>query len=123
MHAKVWVFDNSAVISSANLTGGGLGLASEDKLRQPELGVIVRSPSRVDWLDGWFERLWKEYQHESQKLEQLLAKELEEEGRPQSARTKQRKRLCQKETAACPVWSWQVCYLLRCRQQRISEQG
>ena len=80
MHAKVWVFDNSAVISSANLTGGGLGLASEDKLRQPELGVIVRSPSRVDWLDGWFEKMWQGYPHESQKLEQLLAKELEEKG-------------------------------------------
>ena len=80
MHAKVWVFGNSAVISSANLTGGGLGLASEGKLRQPELGVIVRSPSRVDWLDRWFEKMWKEYQQESQKLEKLLAKELEEKG-------------------------------------------
>ena len=80
MHAKVWVFGNSGVISSANLTGGGLGLASEDKLRQPELGVIVRSPSRVDWLDRWFEKMWKEYQQESQKLEKLLAKELEEKG-------------------------------------------
>ncbi len=80
MHAKVWVFDNSAVISSANLTGGGLGLASEDKMRQPELGVIVRSPSRVDWLDGWFEKMWQGYPHESQKLEQLLEKELEQKG-------------------------------------------
>lgn len=80
MHAKVWVFGNSGVISSANLTGGGLGLASEGKLRQPELGVIVRSPSRVDWLDGWFEKMWQAYQHESPKLEKLLAKELEAKG-------------------------------------------
>lgn len=80
MHAKVWVFNNSAVISSANLTGGGLGLASEDKMRQPELGIIIKSPSRVDWLNGWFEKMWQEYQYESQKLEELLAEELEEKG-------------------------------------------
>lgn len=80
MHAKVWVFGNSGIISSANLTGGGLGLASEDKLRQPELGVIVRSPSRVDWLNGWFAKMWQGYPHESQKLEELLAKEFEEKG-------------------------------------------
>ena len=80
MHAKVWVFNNSAVISSANLTGGGLGLASEDKMRQPELGIIIRSPSRVDWLNWWFEKMWQEYPHESQKLEELLAEEFEEKG-------------------------------------------
>ena len=80
MHAKVWMFGNSAVVSSANLTGGGLGIASEVSRRQPELGVIVRADHRVDWLDGWFDEMWKRHGNESARLEQLLAREYEKKG-------------------------------------------
>ena len=80
MHAKVWAFGNSAVVSSANLTGGGLGTAHEVSRRQPELGVIVRAAHRVDWLDSWFDEMWQQHGNESTRLEQLLAKEFEEKG-------------------------------------------
>lgn len=80
MHAKVWVFENSAVVSSANLTGGGLGMAGDISHRQPELGVIVRAAHRVDWLDGWFEGMWRRHGTESVRLEELLAKEFEKQG-------------------------------------------
>lgn len=80
MHAKVWVFGNSAVVSSANLTGGGLGIAPEISHRQPELGVIIRADHRVDWLDGWFDEMWRRHGNESARLEQLLAREYEKKG-------------------------------------------
>lgn len=80
MHAKVWVFGNSAVISSANLTGGGLGIAPEISHRQPELGVIVRADHSVEWLDEWFDEMWKRHGKESARLEELLAREYEKKG-------------------------------------------
>lgn len=80
MHAKVWVFGNSAVISSANLTGGGLGIAPEISHRQPELGVIVRADHRVEWLDEWFDEMWGRHENVSVRLEELLAREYEKKG-------------------------------------------
>lgn len=80
MHSKVWVFGNSAVISSANLTGGGLGIAPEISHRQPELGVIVRADHRVEWLDEWFDEMWRRHENVSVRLEELLAREYEKKG-------------------------------------------
>ncbi len=69
MHAKVWLFNNSGVVTSANLTGSGLG-------DQPEMGAIIRDPEDLSSLQKWFDRKWRAYKGESRRLHGLLEREL-----------------------------------------------
>ncbi len=73
LHAKVWIFENVAVVTSANLTDKGLHT-------QPEMGIVTRREDRLAWLDSWFEKIWGSFPQESMKLEKLLEAELARRG-------------------------------------------
>jgi PLD-like domain len=60
MHAKVYVTSGrsaAAIIGSANLSCAAL--AADDAVGQIEAGVLMRSPSGIRCVHGWFEALWR----------------------------------------------------------------
>ena len=69
LHAKVWIFENAAVITSANLSSRGLE-------NQPEMGVIIKSEEELESLNKWFDKAWNKYHENTPKLKNFLESEL-----------------------------------------------
>lgn len=58
VHFKMLIFDCKEVyIGSANLTGAGIGMKSEDK-RNFEAGILTDAPSIVEQAMNQFDAVW-----------------------------------------------------------------
>lgn len=55
LHAKMYVFDTFAVVTSSNLTNHGMGLSAG---KNDELGVLLTEPHEVVEIQSRFENLW-----------------------------------------------------------------
>ncbi|MCH8916120.1 MAG: hypothetical protein IIA82_09820 [Thaumarchaeota archaeon] len=64
-HAKCYIFDDSVVVGSSNLTGAGLA-------GNVELNAILYQPSQMDLVRKWFDRRWDESEDVKNELIKLL---------------------------------------------------
>ncbi|MCB4825447.1 phospholipase D family protein [Roseicella aerolata] len=55
LHAKVYVSDRGAVVTSANASANGMGLESSEAIGWLEAGVVIPDPSAPA---AWFEQIW-----------------------------------------------------------------
>jgi phosphatidylserine/phosphatidylglycerophosphate/cardiolipin synthase-like enzyme len=59
VHFKIMIFDmQSAYIGSANLTGAGIGMKSENR-RNFEAGILTNEPSLVERAADQFDEVWR----------------------------------------------------------------
>ena len=55
LHAKIWVFDNSAIVGSSNASSNGLGLEGRDAESLIEANLLTEDPNVVSDLTEWFD--------------------------------------------------------------------
>jgi hypothetical protein len=58
LHAKVYIGQNGAIVSSANLSANGLGLEAEELTGWIEAGYKVTSQQELQSIHKWFSELW-----------------------------------------------------------------
>lgn len=58
LHAKVYIGDNKAIVSSANLSANGLGLENDEITGWIEAGVVVEDAFELKNIANWFEVIW-----------------------------------------------------------------
>ncbi|MGO8738758.1 hypothetical protein [Rhodoblastus sp.] len=56
LHAKVYRFDDAAVVGSANASANGLGFEGCEMSGWSEVGVLVTDPEQLREIDRWWER-------------------------------------------------------------------
>jgi hypothetical protein len=61
LHAKVWIGDDTALVSSANASVYGLGFNSTVDNYWNEAGIIVEDPNVLNEMRQWFEKLWSDH--------------------------------------------------------------
>jgi phosphatidylserine/phosphatidylglycerophosphate/cardiolipin synthase-like enzyme len=59
LHAKVWCFDNSAIIGSSNASTNGFGLEENEIFGNVEANVLIRDEQFVADVRNWFDATWK----------------------------------------------------------------
>jgi len=60
LHAKVYIGNEAAIVSSANLSANGLGLDADELNGWIEAGYEVTDPEELKTIHTWFSNLWKE---------------------------------------------------------------
>jgi hypothetical protein len=65
LHAKVYIGEATAVITSANLSANGLGLEGDELNGWLEAGYKVTDPAELSVIRRWFAELWDDGQHVS----------------------------------------------------------
>jgi hypothetical protein len=62
LHAKVYLNDTRAVVTSANASTNGLGFEGMEQRRWIEAGVRLTEKAELTVLSDWFEKFWKNRQ-------------------------------------------------------------
>jgi phosphatidylserine/phosphatidylglycerophosphate/cardiolipin synthase-like enzyme len=58
LHAKVWIGDECALVSSANVSVFGLSFGEINPRTWNEAGLLVNDPKTVADIRVWFDNLW-----------------------------------------------------------------
>lgn len=59
LHAKVYIGDHQAIVTSANASANGLGFEAGVASGWLEAGVLIDDPKQLKGICEWFDRTWK----------------------------------------------------------------
>lgn len=60
LHAKIYLNDHEALVTSANASANGMGLEGKEQGGWQEAGIVANDPKTIRAISAWFEKLWDE---------------------------------------------------------------